>query len=241
MMSTIFRGRVKLFNTIEEAVAELKNGKIIIVCDDEDRENEGDFVGLAEYATPQMVNFMISHGKGLLCCPINIEYANRLGLPLMVENNQDNFATAFTQSIDHISCTTGISAFERSITIKSLVDPSTTPKDLRRPGHVFPLIAKDGGVLKRPGHTEATIDLAKLAGAAPVGLICEIIDLDGTMAKLPKLFELAREFDLKIIHIRDLIDYRKIHEKLIQVNSKANLLLKPEDVTISSNPKHCIS
>jgi 3,4-dihydroxy 2-butanone 4-phosphate synthase/GTP cyclohydrolase II len=163
---------------------------------------------------------MITHGKGLLCCPISYENAKRLNINLMVNDNEDKLGTAFTHSIDHISCTTGISAIERSITIKALADPNATTYHFRKPGHIFPLIAKDNGVLEREGHTEATIDLAKISGCNQVGLICEIIDEDGAMARLNKLQQIAKQFDLKMIHIKDLITYRKEQEKVIKENKK---------------------
>jgi 3,4-dihydroxy 2-butanone 4-phosphate synthase/GTP cyclohydrolase II len=197
-----------MFSKIEEAIHDLKNGKVIIVADDEDRENEGDFVGIAEYATPEMINFMAKEGRGLICAPIREELAERLHLSQMVEENTDPFGTAFTISIDHINTTTGISAYERAKTINELVNESAAPKDFKRPGHIFPLTAKDGGVLIRPGHTEAAVDLAQLAGAKPAGVICEVMNDDGTMARLPDLQEIAERFDLKMITIKDLISYR---------------------------------
>lgn len=204
-----------MFNTIEAALEDLKQGRIIIVCDDANRENEGDFVAIADKMTPEDVNFMITHGKGLLCSPLSAEYAHRLGLNPMVSENRDIHQTAFTQSIDHVNCTTGISAYERYLTLSSMAKPNSKAKDFRSPGHIFPLIAKEGGVLKRPGHTEAAIDLAILAESASVAAICEIINEDGTMAQIPELIEMAQKFDLKIIHIQDLIIYRKRHQKLI--------------------------
>ena len=205
-----------MFNTIEEALLDLKQGKLILVCDDEDRENEGDLVGLAHGASPETINFMITHGKGLVCCPMTIDYANRLGLSEMVRYNQDAHRTNFTCSVDHHSVTTGISAFERALTVNALASPTSTASDLRSPGHMFPLIAKPGGVLERAGHTEAAVDLAVLAGSSPVGIICEVINDDGTMARLPQLINMANQFDLKLIHIEDLIAYRKQHEQLIK-------------------------
>ncbi len=205
-----------MFNTIDEALEDLRAGKLILVCDDEDRENEGDLVGLADKITPQSLNFMITHGKGLVCCPLNQEYAARLGLKPMVHDNQDNHQTAFTQSVDYISSTTGISAAERALTLNKLADPASKRTDFREPGHIFPLIAKNGGVLERAGHTEAAVDLARLAGANPVGVICEMINVDGTMSRLPELVQFARDYDLKLIHIQALITYRKRNEKLIQ-------------------------
>src|SRR5690625_939903 len=201
-----------MFHTIEEAVTDLKVGKPIIVVDDEDRENEGDLVGLSEQVTPEMINFMITHGKGLVCMPISNALADKMNLPLMEKENTDPYGTAFTVSVDHKDATTGISACERANTIKSMIKSSAKAEDFRRPGHIFPLIAKDGGVLVRPGHTEAAVDLAKLSGSYPSGVICEIIKSDGTMARVPDLREMARTFDLKIITIKDLIMYRKNNE-----------------------------
>jgi len=206
---------VKL-DSIEDALAALKAGKMIIVVDDEDRENEGDLVALAEKATPEVINFMITYGRGLVCTPITEERAAELQLPPMVEHNTDPHGTAFTISVDHRSTTTGISAYERSQTIQALIDPNSKPDDFRRPGHVFPLIARKGGVLRRAGHTEAAVDLAVLAGSAPAGVICEVVKEDGTMARLPELLEMAKEHDLKIISIADLIEYRKRSETLIR-------------------------
>jgi 3,4-dihydroxy 2-butanone 4-phosphate synthase / GTP cyclohydrolase II len=205
-----------MFNTIEEAIYELMQGKVIIVCDDEDRENEGDFVALAEKATPEVINFMISHGRGLVCVPITEELADKLELHPMVNHNTDPHGTAFTVSIDYKTTTTGISAFERSATIQALLDPDTKASDFKRPGHVFPLVAKKGGVLRRAGHTEAAVDLARLCGAKPAGVICEIIKEDGTMARVPDLRKIADEFDLKMITIKDLIKYRNRKEKLVK-------------------------
>lgn len=197
-----------MFNTIEEAIEDLKKGKVIIVCDDENRENEGDFVGLAEFATPEMINFMAMEGRGLICTPITNELARKLNLHPMVEKNTDHRVTAFTVSIDHIDTTTGISAYERSLTIRKLLEEDSEADDFRRPGHVFPLVAKEGGVLRRAGHTEAAVDLAKLAGAKPAGVICEIMNKNGTMARVDDLQIIAKKFDLKMITIKDLIDYQ---------------------------------
>lgn len=197
-----------MFNTIEEAIEDLKKGKVIIVCDDENRENEGDFVGLAEFATPEMINFMTMEGRGLICTPITNELARKLNLHPMVEKNTDHRETAFTVSIDHIDTTTGISAYERSLTIRKLLEEDSEADDFRRPGHVFPLVAKEGGVLRRAGHTEAAVDLAKLAGAKPAGVICEIMNKNGTMARVDDLQIIAKKFDLKMITIKDLIDYQ---------------------------------
>lgn len=205
-----------MFDPIEEAIYDLMQGKIVIVCDDEDRENEGDFVALAEKATPEVINFMITHGRGLVCVPITKERAEQLELMPMVEHNTDTHETAFTVSIDHVETTTGISAHERSLTIQKMLDKDAKASDFRRPGHIFPLIAKDGGVLRRAGHTEAAVDLARMCGAEPAGVICEIIKEDGTMARVPDLRKLADEHDLKMITIKDLIKYRNRKDKLIK-------------------------
>ncbi|MDR6224557.1 bifunctional 3,4-dihydroxy-2-butanone-4-phosphate synthase/GTP cyclohydrolase II [Desmospora profundinema] len=204
------------FHTIEEAIYELMQGRVIIVVDDEDRENEGDFVALAEKATPEVINFMITHGRGLVCAPIMEERARELDLPPMVAHNTDTHETAFTVSVDHRSSTTGISAHERSDTIRALIDPNTKPGDFRRPGHIFPLIARKGGVLQRAGHTEAGVDLARMCGSYPAAVICEVIKEDGSMARVPDLMSIAREFDLKIITIQDLIHYRNRKDKLVE-------------------------
>ncbi|KMY48575.1 hypothetical protein AC625_02805 [Peribacillus loiseleuriae] len=197
-----------MFQTIEEAVEDLKAGKIIIVVDDEDRENEGDFVVLAEKATPEAINFMAKHGRGLICTSITNELAEKLDLHPMVENNTDYHGTAFTVSIDHESTTTGISAFERSKTMLALLDNRSTAKDFKRPGHVFPIIAKQGGVLERIGHTEASVDLARLCGAEPASVICEIMNEDGSMARVPELQIIAKEHQLSFITIAELVRYR---------------------------------
>lgn len=201
-----------MVHSIEEAIADLKLGKPVIVVDDEDRENEGDFVALSEKATPEVINFMITHGKGLVCTPIRQSLADKLELSLMMKKSTDPLGTAFTTSIDHLETTTGISANERSFTIQALTNPNVKASDFKQPGHVFPLIAKDGGVLERPGHTEAAVDLAMLSGAFPSGVICEIIKEDGTMARMPDLETMAEKFDLKLITIHDLIKYRKKEE-----------------------------
>ncbi len=198
-----------MFNHIDEAVEDLKLGKPIIVVDDENRENEGDFIALADMATPAVINFMITHGKGLVCVPITSWLAEKLNLKMMVENNTDPLGTAFTVSVDHISTTTGISAEERSRTILELVNTNAKGSDFKKPGHMFPLIAKDGGVIARPGHTEAAVDLAKLSNASPAGVICEIVKEDGTMARLPDLIEMAKRLDLKLISIEDLVEYQQ--------------------------------
>lgn len=205
-----------MFHTIEEALKDLQEGKVIIVVDDEDRENEGDFVGLAEYVSPEMINLMAKYGRGLICTPIEEHRARELDLPMMTNHNTDAKGTAFTISIDHKSVDTGISAFERAKTIQEMVCSDAQARDFTRPGHVFPLVAKAGGVLVRAGHTEAAVDLAKLAGKKPIGVICEIMNEDGTMSRVPDLIRLAQEFSLKMITIQDLIAYRKKTEKLIK-------------------------
>jgi len=205
-------------NTIEEAIEDLKNGKIIIVVDDEDRENEGDFVTAARNVTPEVINFMVTHGRGLVCAPLTEARCEELDLGLMVGHNTAVYETNFTVSIDlkgH-GTTTGISASDRSKTIQALIDPQITPEDFGRPGHIFPLIAKNGGVLRRAGHTEAAVDLARLAGFEPAGVLVEILKDDGEMARLPDLMEVAKRFDLKIISIEDLIEYRLAKDSLIQ-------------------------
>lgn len=209
-------------NTIPEAIDDIKRGKVIVVVDDEDRENEGDFICAAECITPEIVNFMSTHGRGLICTPIEESLADRLNLNLMVSQNTALHETAFTVSIDLIGsgCTTGISAYDRSTCIKALVDPNITAADFARPGHIFPLRAKSGGVLRRTGHTEAAIDLAKMAGFAPVGVLIEILNEDGSMARLPQLVEIAKKFDLKIISIDDLIAYRMKHERIVDVDRR---------------------
>jgi 3,4-dihydroxy 2-butanone 4-phosphate synthase/GTP cyclohydrolase II len=206
-----------MLNTIPEAIEAIKAGKIIIVVDDEDRENEGDFLTAARFATPEAVNFMVHHGRGLVCAPITQQRATELELEPMVSNNTTSYETNFTVSVDLLEgCTTGISATDRSKTIMALIDPATKPEDLGRPGHIFPLIAKNGGVLRRAGHTEATVDLAVLAGLEPAGVICEIMDANGDMARLPELLELAKTHDLKIVSIKDLIAYRLDAETMIK-------------------------
>jgi 3,4-dihydroxy 2-butanone 4-phosphate synthase / GTP cyclohydrolase II len=206
---------MNMFDPIEEAIYELIQGKVVIVCDDEDRENEGDFIALAEKAKPEVINFMATHGRGLICVPIEEELAKKLELNQMVSHNTDPHGTAFTVSIDHKSSTTGISAFERSETILNLLNPSARGSDFKRPGHVFPLIAKKGGVLRRAGHTEAAVDLARMCGAKPAGVICEIMNEDGTMARVPELRKIADAFELKMITIKDLIEYRNRKDKLV--------------------------
>lgn len=205
-------------NTIEEAIEDIKKGKVVIVVDDEDRENEGDFICAAERVTPEIINFMATHGRGLICAPIEEKRADELGLTMMVPENTSLHETAFTVSIDLIGhgCTTGISAYDRATGIRALVDPNIKAEDFARPGHIFPLRAKSGGVLRRTGHTEAAIDLARLAGFKPVGVLVEILNEDGSMARLPQLINIARKFDLKIISIQDLVAYRMKHERLIK-------------------------
>lgn len=207
-----------MLDSIESAIEDIKKGKMIIVVDDEDRENEGDFIAAAEHITPEVINFMSKHGRGLICAPIPEDRCQELQLDLMVNNNTALHETAFTVSVDLLGhgCTTGISAHDRAKTIQALVDPRTMPSDLGRPGHIFPLRAKAGGVLRRAGHTEATVDLARLAGLSPAGALVEIMNEDGTMARLPELLEIAKKFDLKIISIKDLIEYRLKTDSLIE-------------------------
>lgn len=207
-----------MLNTIDEALEDIRNGKLIIVVDDEDRENEGDFLTSARNVTPEIINFMSKYGRGLICAPITEARAATLDLNLMVEDNTVLHQTPFTVSVDLIGqgCTTGISAHDRAKTVQALIDPNTKPSDLGRPGHIFPLRAKDGGVLRRTGHTEATVDLARLAGHEPAGVLVEIMNDDGTMARLPELMVIAKEHDLKIISIKDLIAYRLEKESLIE-------------------------
>ena len=211
------------YNTIQEAVADLKAGKIILVSDDEDRENEGDMICAAEFATQENVNIMATYAKGLICTPMSAELARKLDLYPMVAENTDNHETAFTVSIDHISTTTGISAAERSITALKCIDPNSKPTDFRRPGHMFPLVAKKGGVLVRNGHTEATVDLCRLAGLTPCGLCCEIMAEDGTMMRTPQLWEVAKKFGFKFITIKALQDYLRVQEKHVIQEAKAKL------------------
>lgn len=204
-----------LFNTVEEALEDLRQGKIILVTDDPDRENEGDFICAAQFATTENINFMATHGKGLICMPMSEEYVDRLRIPQMVRTNTDNHETAFTVSIDYASTSTGISAAERSVTAMACVEEDTRPEDFRRPGHMFPLLAKKNGVLERNGHTEATVDLCRLAGLKECGLCCEIMREDGTMMRTPELLELAKRWGMKFITIRDLQNYRKCREQLV--------------------------
>lgn len=207
--------RTFTFSTIEEALDALRKGKIILVTDDPDRENEGDFICAAQFATTENINFMATHGKGLICMPMSEEYARKLQFPQMVSSNTDNHETAFTVSVDHVSTTTGISAAERSVTAMKCADEDAKPQDFRRPGHMFPLLARKNGVLERSGHTEATVDLCRLAGLKACGLCCEIMREDGTMMRTPELTELAAKWKMPFITIRDLQNYRKRHEKLV--------------------------
>lgn len=205
-------------NSIEEAIAAIKNGEVIIVVDDEDRENEGDFLTAARNATPELINFMATHGRGLICAPISEERCNKLGLEMMVTNNSAAYETPFTVSIDLIGhgCTTGISASDRSKTIQAMINPTIRPEELGKPGHIFPLRARKGGVLRRAGHTEAAVDLSRMAGFEEAGIIVEILNEDGSMARLPELILIAKKFDLKIISIEELIKYRIAHESLVE-------------------------
>ena len=223
---TASSNRIEL-NTIEEAIQDIKKGKIIIVVDDENRENEGDFLAAAEMVTPDMINFMATHGRGLICAPLTELRCKELELGMMVSNNTDPMETAFTVSVDlrGKGVTTGISASDRSKTVKALIDSETKSFDLARPGHIFPLKAKEGGVLRRTGHTEAAIDFARLANLKPAGLIVEIMNEDGSMARLPELIEVAKKFDIKIVSIEDLVAYRMEHDSLIE---------KKEDYTIKT-------
>jgi 3,4-dihydroxy 2-butanone 4-phosphate synthase / GTP cyclohydrolase II len=216
MTTTKNESSLKL-NTISEAITDIKKGKVVIVVDDENRENEGDFIAAAEMVTPEMINFMATYGRGLICAPLTEERCEDLGLSMMVKNNTVLHNTQFTVSVDLIGqgCTTGISVHDRSKTIKALVDKTTKVHDLGRPGHIFPLRAKEGGVLRRTGHTEASIDLARLAGLQPAGILVEILNEDGTMARLPELIKVAEKFDLKLISIEDLVAYRMEHDSLI--------------------------
>lgn len=215
-------------NTIEEAIEDIKAGKVIIVVDDEDRENEGDFIAAASKATPEVINFMITHGRGLVCAPLTEQRCRDLDLSPMVGQNTAVYETNFTVSVDlqGYGCTTGISASDRSKTIQALINPNTSPEELGRPGHIFPLIAKDGGVLRRTGHTEAAVDIARLAGLEPAGVLVEILKEDGEMARLPDLIEVAKKFDLKIISIEDLIEYRLTKDSLI--NKEVSVKLPTE-------------
>jgi 3,4-dihydroxy 2-butanone 4-phosphate synthase/GTP cyclohydrolase II len=221
-------------NTIEEAIADIKAGKVIIVVDDEDRENEGDFICAAECITPEIINFMATHGRGLICTPIDENRADELDLPMMVRSNTALHETEFTVSIDLIGqgCTTGISAYDRSTGIKAIINPKTKSTDFARPGHIFPLRAKSGGVLRRTGHTEAAIDLAKIAGFYPAGVLVEILNEDGSMARLPELIEIATKFDLKLISIKDLVAYRMRTERIIKKELEVKLSTKFGDFEV---------
>jgi len=212
-------------NKIQDAIEDIKNGKVVIVVDDENRENEGDFVGAADKVSPEMINFMATKGRGLICAPITESRCKELNLDLMVGLNTDPLGTAFTVSIDYSGkgVTTGISAKDRAVTVKSITEKKTRPIDLSRPGHIFPLKAREGGVLRRTGHTEAAIDLARLAGLYPAGVIVEIMNEDGTMARLPQLISIAKKFDLKIISIEDLVEYRMQHDSLIELCEDFNI------------------
>lgn len=220
------------FNSIEEAIEDIKNGKMVIVIDDESRENEGDLIAAAEKITPEIVNFMATNARGLICMPVEAEILEKLQINQMVENNTDNHETAFTVSIDHISTTTGISAFERAHTIKEVLNDEAKPEDFRRPGHVFPLKAKKGGVLERRGHTETAVDLAKLAGLKGAGVICEIMKDDGTMARTSDLFEYAKKHGLKIITVEDLVKYRRKNDDFVEEIAKAKMPTKYGDFMI---------
>lgn len=211
------------FNTIEEILDDIRNGRNIVLIDAEDRENEGDVICAAQYATLENINFMASHAKGLICMPMSREYTEKLQLPQMVAHNTDNHCTAFTVSIDHVDTTTGISALERSVTAMKVVEDGARPEDFRRPGHMFPLLAKDGGILEREGHTEATVDLMRLAGCRQVGLCCEIMRDDGTMARTDYLIEFAKKHKLKIGTVADLIKYRKVHEEFVECVARAKM------------------
>jgi 3,4-dihydroxy 2-butanone 4-phosphate synthase/GTP cyclohydrolase II len=219
-------GKKRQYATVEEAIRDLREGKIILVTDDPDRENEGDMICAAEFATRENINFMATKAKGLICTPMSAKAAERLGLPPMVTENTDNHGTAFTVSIDHVQTTTGISAEERGFTMRSLTDPATKPSDLRRPGHVFPLIAREGGVLVRSGHTEATVDLLRLAGLAECGVCCEIMAEDGTMMRTPQIREIADEYRLSFLTIKQLQDYLRVHEKHAVRQAAASLPTK---------------
>ena len=220
------QSKIKL-NTIKDAIQDIKDGKVIIVVDDENRENEGDFLAAAENVTPEMINFMATHGRGLICAPLTEKRCKELELGMMVHNNTDPMETAFTVSVDlrGNGVTTGISASDRAKTVRALIDSNTKPFELARPGHIFPLKAKEGGVLRRTGHTEAAIDFARLANLKPAGLIVEIMNEDGTMARLPQLIDVAKKFDIKIVSIEDLVAYRMEHDSLIE---------KKEDYTIKT-------
>ncbi len=214
------------FNTIEEVIEDLRQGKMVVMVDDEDRENEGDLVMAAEKVTPEAINFMVTYGRGLVCLPIMGERLDKLDIPAMVTNNTDPHGTAFTISVDSADSTTGISAHERAATIRAIINHDTKPEDLRRPGHIFPLRSKEGGVLRRAGHTEATVDLMKIAGMYPAGVICEIMKDDGTMARIPELILFCQQHNLKIATIAHLIQYRRANEKLVKKVDSADLPTK---------------
>jgi 3,4-dihydroxy 2-butanone 4-phosphate synthase/GTP cyclohydrolase II len=212
------------FSTIDEAIADIRAGKIVIVVDDADRENEGDFIMAAEKATPERLNFMVTHGRGIVCMPMTQQRLDELRIPLMVSKNNESHGTAFAVSIDiQGRTTTGTSAFDRAATVRAIADPELRPDDIRMPGHVFPLMAQEGGVLKRAGHTEATVDLARLAGLYPAGVLCEVLHPDGSMARLPELTRVARDHDLRIISIADLIEHRRRREHLVQRTAEAKI------------------
>src|SRR5580765_4619477 len=225
-----------MLDSIESAIEDIKAGKLVIVVDDDDREDEGDFITAARNITPEVINFMTKHGRGLICVPLLDERCNELGLELMVNNNTALHETAFTVSVDLLGhgCTTGISAHDRAKTVKALIDPVTKPEDLGRPGHIFPLRAKTGGVLRRAGHTEATIDLARFAGFEPAGVLVEIMNEDGSMARLPELRQIAKKFDLKLISIKDLIEYRLKTDSLIEEVVRVDLPTKYGDFKLIS-------
>jgi 3,4-dihydroxy 2-butanone 4-phosphate synthase/GTP cyclohydrolase II len=235
-----------ILNTIEEAISDIKEGKVVIVVDDEDRENEGDFLTAARNATPELINFMATHGRGLICAPLIEDQCDKIGLDLMVQSNSAAYETPFTVSVDLIGhgCTTGISAQDRSKTILALIDPNLNPEELGKPGHIFPLRAKKEGVLRRAGHTEAAIDLAKLAGFEPAGIIVEILNEDGTMARLPELMGISKRFDLKIVSIADLIEYRLKNDSLIEEVALVKMPTKMGDFNLvafqvkSTNQEH---
>lgn len=220
------------FNTVEEAIEELKNGRIIVVTDDENRENEGDLICAGQFASQKNVNFMATYAKGLICMPMSTKMIQKLGLHQMVENNTDNHCTAFTESIDHVSTTTGISAYERSVTAMKCTEPNAQPADFRRPGHMFPLEARKGGVLEREGHTEATVDLMRLAGLTEIGLCCEIMREDGTMMRTSELIEFAKEHNLKFITINELKKYRKKNDRFMKREACAKMPTKYGEFTI---------
>ena len=220
------------FNTIDEALIDIKSGKMIIVIDDEDRENEGDLVMAAEKATAETINFMASYGRGMICVPITQARAEALSLNRMIEKNEDKYSTAFTVTVDHVSSTTGISAFERATTARELANPLAKVSSFKRPGHIFPLIAKKGGVLERAGHTEASVDIVTIAGLFSAGVICEIMNSDGTMARTPQLIEFAKNHSLKIITIEKLIEFRKKSEKLVRRIAEAVMPTKHGDLKL---------